>query len=106
MLDSPTSQYRNQYIFYLITQLSHDFSQLQRVTWNYSDVRHGKGGLDGVGATLKRTADCMVMYAMDVGTFDQCYYIMQLYMAKENLKDILYRCSYYQLTYSHLWAPF
>nr|XP_026495648.1 uncharacterized protein LOC113400334 isoform X2 [Vanessa tameamea] len=33
--DSPTSQYRNKYMFYIVTQLSQDFPQIIKITWNY-----------------------------------------------------------------------
>ncbi|CAH2101592.1 unnamed protein product [Euphydryas editha] len=58
--DSPSSQYRNKYIFYIMTQLQNVFSSLKSVTWNYQEVGHGKGTPDGVGAVVKRTADYQV----------------------------------------------
>ncbi|KAJ2944203.1 hypothetical protein O0L34_g18180 [Tuta absoluta] len=69
--DSPSSQYRNKSMFYIITQIHKDFEQLQKITWNYSESGHGKGAPDGIGATLKRTADRMVLHGQDVGTFNQ-----------------------------------
>lgn len=69
--DSPSSQYRNKYMFFIMSQICKDFPQITRVTWNYTEAGHGKGAPDGVGATLKRTADRMVIYGKDVGTFDQ-----------------------------------
>lgn len=64
--DSPTSQYRNKFIFYMISQFHYDFLQLNTVIWNYSEKGHRKGAPDGVGAVLKRTADAAVKYAMYV----------------------------------------
>lgn len=64
--DSPTSQYRNKFVFYLISQLKNDFAQSEKVTWNYSEAGHGKGAPDGVGAVVKRTADRIVNFGQDV----------------------------------------
>lgn len=69
--DSPTSQYRNKFIFYLISQLKNDFAQIEKVTWNYLEAGHGKGAPDGVGAVMKRTADRIVNFGQDAGTFEQ-----------------------------------
>ncbi|KAJ2949449.1 hypothetical protein O0L34_g15365 [Tuta absoluta] len=71
MSDSPTSQYRNKCVFFFISQLKNDFEQLKTITWNYSEVGHGKGAPDGVGAVIKRTVDRMVNFGEDVGTFQQ-----------------------------------
>ena len=53
--DSPTSQYRNRYIFDLV--LSHEERYGSSATWNYFESGHGKGPCDGVGGTVKRMAD-------------------------------------------------
>ena len=53
--DSPTSQYRNRYIFDLI--LEHKKRYGFDATWNYFESGHGKGPCDGVGGTVKRLAD-------------------------------------------------
>ncbi|CAH0713855.1 unnamed protein product, partial [Brenthis ino] len=74
--DSPSSQYRNKYMFYIISQLTSSHSNITRITWNYSEAGHGKGAPDGVGATVKRTADQMVHFGLDVGNFDQFYEII------------------------------
>lgn len=68
--DSPTSQYRNRFIFYMISQLYRDFPQLKSVIWNYLEAGHGKGAPDGVGAVLKRTADQYVRFGSDVDSLD------------------------------------
>lgn len=69
LIDGPSSQYRNKYIFYILTQLKNDFSQLCLVTWNYQEAGHGKGAPDGIDAVVKRTADYQVKCQQDVGTF-------------------------------------
>lgn len=53
--DSPTSQYRNRYIFEAI--LTHKEKYGSNATWNYFEAGHGKGPCDGVGGTVKRMAD-------------------------------------------------
>lgn len=68
--DSPSSQYRNKFIFYLITKLKYEVKFLNKVTWNYQEAGHGKGAPDGVGAVVKRTADNFVKYGGDVGSFE------------------------------------
>ena len=35
-------------------------------TWNFSEAGHGKGVPDGIGATVKRLADCLVLRGHDV----------------------------------------
>ncbi|CAH2100821.1 unnamed protein product [Euphydryas editha] len=76
--DSPSSQYRNKYMFFIITQICQDFPQIRKITWNYSEAGDRKGAPDGVGAVLKRTADRMNLFGKDVGTYDQfCDILMQ-----------------------------
>ncbi|VVC99723.1 unnamed protein product, partial [Leptidea sinapis] len=55
--DSPSSQYRNKTMFYIISKLYWNFPYLKLVTWNFSEAGHGKGAADGVGGTVKRIAD-------------------------------------------------
>lgn len=57
--DSPSSQYRNRSMMYLMTQLckSHGISAFE---WLFSETGHGKGAPDGVGACVKRMADAFV----------------------------------------------
>lgn len=81
--DSPSSQYRNKYIFHMISVLHNDFPQLKAITWNYSEAGHGKGAPDGIGGVLKRTADNIIIYGQDVSTFDQFIDII-----KQNVENI------------------
>lgn len=53
--DSPTSQYRNKTIFYLISRHKELFDVT--ASWNYFEAGHGKGPCDGVGGSVKRMAD-------------------------------------------------
>lgn len=68
--DSPSSQYRNKNIFYMITKLKNVNPNICRVSWNYQESGHGKGAPDGIGAVIKRTADSFVRYGGDVGFFE------------------------------------
>ena len=53
--DSPFSQYRNKWIFHLISK--HQEMYGIKATWDYFETGHGKGPCDGVGGTIKRMAD-------------------------------------------------
>ncbi|CAH2105374.1 unnamed protein product [Euphydryas editha] len=64
--DSPTGQYRNKKMFYIISQLQWHFPNLRVVAWNYTESGHGKSSADGVGATIKRTADRIVAQGYDI----------------------------------------
>ena len=55
LTDSPTSQYRNKSIFRLILTHKEEFGVQAR--WNYLESGHGKGPCDGLGASVKRSAD-------------------------------------------------
>jgi hypothetical protein len=54
--DSPSSQYRNRYTIFLIADLC-TLLGIPDMEWLYTEAGHGKGAPDGVGATIKRTAD-------------------------------------------------
>ena len=58
LTDSPTSQYRNKTIFQVLCDHEEDFGIAAR--WNYLEVGHGKGPCDGLGASVKRSADMAV----------------------------------------------
>ena len=53
--DSPTSQYRNKTIFYLLSHHKELFGV--SASWNFFEAGHGKGPCDGVGGSVKRMAD-------------------------------------------------
>ncbi|CAH0382775.1 unnamed protein product [Bemisia tabaci] len=70
--DGPTTQYRNKYNFFLFQKccIERNFYQ---ATWNFSEPGHGKGAADGVGGTVKRTAEfavhCRKFDVIDAKTF-------------------------------------
>ncbi|KAJ0172476.1 hypothetical protein K1T71_011615 [Dendrolimus kikuchii] len=68
--DSATSQYRNYKTFFVIGALKWQYPRLVSLTWNYTESGHGKGAPDGVGGTLKRTADAIVARGHDIPDFD------------------------------------
>jgi len=53
--DSPTSQYRNRFIFDAI--VNHESVFGCQATWNYYESGHGKNVCDGLGGTVKRLAE-------------------------------------------------
>ncbi|KAG8180605.1 hypothetical protein JTE90_018223 [Oedothorax gibbosus] len=70
MSDSPSNQYRNKTMFYIIsTVLKEDIPRIKRVTWNYTEAGHGKGAPDGIGGVLKRTADRIVAQGADLANY-------------------------------------
>lgn len=82
--DSPSNQYRNKLIFFLFSHLIKEyFPNLQLSTWNYYEAGHGKGTPDGIGGTIKRTADRLVSEGKDVDTFDRLFQLL-----KENIHNI------------------
>ena len=57
--DSPSSQYRNRFIFSILCKHAQLFGGIQ-ATWTYYEAGHGKGPCDGIGASAKRVADLLV----------------------------------------------
>lgn len=75
--DSPSSQYRNTGMIYLmINHIIPMFPHLEIFSWNYSESGHGKGAPDGIGATIKRTCDQIIASGVadisDFSQFNQC----------------------------------
>jgi len=62
--DGPTTQYRQKKNFFFSTILFDLGFRLG--TWNFFEASHGKGAADGVGAVLKRSADCLVRQGTDM----------------------------------------
>lgn len=53
--DSPSSQYRNRYMFNLIANHMETYGCIAQ--WNFFEAGHGKSACDGLGGTTKRLAD-------------------------------------------------
>ena len=67
MSDGPSAQYKSKTNFYLhCTALFSEFPQTKAMTWTFTGASHGKGAVDGVGASLKRSADALVATGIDI----------------------------------------
>jgi len=83
LTDSPTTQYRNKTIFFLITHALQHSIEVSLCTWNYMEAGHGKGAPDGVGGCLKRTADRVVAQGVDIDCFESFVKVL-----KENVRKV------------------
>lgn len=70
-LHPPSSQYRNKSMFFLMANFLAVHLTVQNFIWHYNEAGHGKGSPDGIGATVKRTADQSVARGKDVANFQQ-----------------------------------
>ncbi|KAG5893974.1 hypothetical protein JTB14_006578 [Gonioctena quinquepunctata] len=65
--DSPVNQYKNKCVFHIVSHhLKYFLPGINNFTWNYSEPGHDKGAPDGVGGTLKRSADQAIAEGKDV----------------------------------------
>lgn len=44
------------------------FPKIKKWSWNFSIAGHGKNPMDGIGGSIKRTADSIVLHGQDVTT--------------------------------------
>ena len=70
MSDGPTKQYRNKSNMYLFCYYMEYFG-FQIASYNFSEAGHGKSVTDGVGGSIKRTADSAVLMGKDVANIEQ-----------------------------------
>ncbi|KAK6183523.1 hypothetical protein SNE40_010993 [Patella caerulea] len=63
--DGPTTQYKQKKNFYLFSTEVFKFG-FTKATWNFHEGGHGKGIPDGVGASVKRSADRLVRNGTDI----------------------------------------
>lgn len=68
--DGPVNQYRNKSMFYLIAKFISQELGVENILWHFSEAGHGKGAPDGIGGSLKRTADASVATGNDVSNFE------------------------------------
>lgn len=88
MSDGPTTQYRTKKMFYLITQyLPQCYTQLEDITYNFSEAGHGKSSADGIGGYIKKLADDQVKYGTDVSNFDSLLAIL-----RDRVKSVYIDC--------------
>ena len=62
--DSPTSQYRNKGCAFLTKRFAEENDV--DVTWIFTESGHGKGPMDGVGATIKNPIDNAMIAAESI----------------------------------------
>ncbi|KAJ4934677.1 hypothetical protein JOQ06_007462 [Pogonophryne albipinna] len=70
--DGPTMQYRGKKNFFLLSTIPFRMG-FTGVNWSFLEAGHGKGPADGVGATMKRTADSQVARGTDIPTAKALY---------------------------------
>ncbi|KAL4720760.1 hypothetical protein ACJJTC_007605 [Scirpophaga incertulas] len=76
--DGPVNQYKNKYMFEMVCRHLKDFyPEITHFSWHYSEPGHGKGAPDGVGGTLKRTADKVVAEGHDIVDLNSLKPILQ-----------------------------
>jgi hypothetical protein len=63
--DGPTTQYRNRTNMYLLSSRVHERG-FRKATWNFTAAGHDKGAPDGVGGTIKCTADVLISEGKDI----------------------------------------
>lgn len=86
--DSPSSQYRNKKIFHVIESLHRYANTISTVTWNFSESGHGKGAPDGVGATLKRTADQVVSRGRDISNVNDFLEVVAQHVKNVEIRTV------------------
>ena len=74
--DGPCTQYRQKgNLFMFSTELAK--RGLRAGFWNFFEAGHGKGAPDGVGATLKRTADRLISQGCDIPNAHTLYRVLE-----------------------------
>lgn len=82
--DSPSSQYRNKALFYVFSNLNKQiFPSTVYSSWNYYEAGYDTGKPDGIGGTVKRSADRLVAEGKDVDKFE-----LSIDFLKQNLMKI------------------
>lgn len=67
--DGPTKQYRNKSNMFLLGHFTKEMG-FESACYNFSEAGHGKSVADGVGGTVKRTADNVVLNGKDVASIE------------------------------------
>lgn len=111
--DGPSSQFKNRYIATMLVHLEDKFGI--QIIWNYFATSHGKGCVDGIGATVKcvvrnlKARDCIVNSAAEFvaafkrteaailvekvtedefGTINENLNSVEIYKNSKNIRDI------------------
>lgn len=48
-----------------------------RATWNFFEASHGKGAADGIGGTIKRKMDSLVVYGSDITNAESAFELLK-----------------------------
>ncbi|XP_045175680.2 uncharacterized protein LOC123536521 [Mercenaria mercenaria] len=64
--DGPCTQYRSKNHFFMLHRHILGNFEFEIATWNFTESGHGKSAADGVGGTVKRTADRLVATGTDI----------------------------------------
>ncbi|KAG8246890.1 hypothetical protein J6590_074292, partial [Homalodisca vitripennis] len=76
----------NRTLFYLFSRaLRACFKNRKFATWNYGAPGHGKGAPDGIGGSLKRTADRVVALGNDISDFRTFVEVLQTHTRRVRL---------------------
>lgn len=62
--DGPSSQFKNKFMAAIIKTFEHRFKK--KIIWNYFATSHGKGAVDGLGATVKKVVRTRVDSRKDI----------------------------------------
>lgn len=76
--DSPVSQYRNKSIAKIVSHHEEYFQGIQ-ATWDFLESGHGKGPCDGVGGSIKRSADVAVKHGSIISNAEEFFAWAQTY---------------------------
>ena len=63
--DGPSKQYKNKNNFYLLCSVPPTLG-FKRTTWKFFPTSHEKGAPDGIGGTVKRTADNLILRGNEI----------------------------------------
>lgn len=70
--DGPTSQYKQRLNFASLSSEPFRYG-FKAISWHFFEASHGKGAPDGVGGSLKRTADRLVRLGRDIPDAETLY---------------------------------
>lgn len=73
--DGPATQYKQKGNFFCLSTEPFDLG-FEEVSWNYFEASHGKGAPDGIGGSLKRTADRLIRLGTDIASAEELYQVL------------------------------
>jgi len=93
--DGPSSQYKQKKNFFLLSTVPFAMG-FKSIGWNFFESSHGKGAVDGVGATVKRLANDAVCQGADIDTPRKLFEVMAPLLTSVHLmyiEDEDFKCS-------------